>query len=79
MGKQDVGVHHVAMHDVAMHDVAMHDVGKHSAGVYCMSVHSMAVSSGKKSIFDAHFRKKPPIFSYFMSLNDFLQIIKEGA
>jgi hypothetical protein len=70
-----IGVHDVAVHDMALHDVAMHDIAVHCTRVYCVSMHSMDVSGGKKPIFSAHLRKKKKTtFSYYMSMNNFLQI-----
>jgi hypothetical protein len=54
--------------------MAMHDIAVHCAGMYCLSMHGMEVPGGKKPIFSAHLRKKTPIFSYYMSLYNFLQM-----
>jgi hypothetical protein len=51
----------------------MHDMAVLCVGVYCVSMHGMDVPGGKKPIFSAYLRKMP-IFSYYMSLNYFLQI-----
>jgi hypothetical protein len=53
--------------------VAMHDIAVQWAGVYCVSMQSMDVPGGKKTIYSADLRKKT-IFSYYKSLNNFLQI-----
>ncbi len=68
----------VAKHDVAMHYVAVHEVGMQSEVVHSMDVPGVGIQnvkfvSGKKLIFDAHWRKKANFFNY-MSLNKFLQI-----
>jgi hypothetical protein len=52
----------------------MHDIAVQCAGVYCVSMHGMDVLGGKKPIYSANLRKKKPIFSYYMSLSNFLQI-----
>jgi hypothetical protein len=51
----------------------MHDIAVQCAGVFCVSMHGMDVPGGKIPIYSANLRKKP-IFSYYMSLNNFWQI-----
>jgi hypothetical protein len=74
MGVHDVAMHDVAVHDVTLHCVVMHDMAVHSACMYCVSMHGMDVPGGKKPLFGAQLRKKHPIFSNYMSLNNYLQI-----
>jgi hypothetical protein len=67
-----------SMHCKSMHDVvAMHDVGVHSVGVYCMSLHSMDVLGDKKTIFNAHLRKKANFLLLYVA--QYLCRLKAGA
>jgi hypothetical protein len=57
-----------------MHYVAVHEVGMHSQGVHSMDVPGVGIQNIKFVSSEKLIYKKTPIFSNYMSLNNFLQI-----
>jgi hypothetical protein len=79
MGGHDMAMHDKGVHDMGVHDVAVHGMAMHDMAVPCVGVHqTVNISVVKKLILNTHFRGKTPIFSCYMSLNNFCRL-KHGA